>query len=237
MEKTKCEITIKLDEQAYVNGDFNDTIDEPPPNRNYFEYKGKDYHHFAGAIGWPPDFSSVPGCSIVLGVTRKDIPRFEILDVAFSLTPQQIFHRCCEVRDKFGFRECSALFNSWIGDSIRYSSLEDEFNTENFDLKEDRCGIYVTNPPDLEKPNSDEICVAQLRTVIADKRLVITDQFYVVRDALQFMTPEDTRLKELPAVAALAYAVHELVTLKPWLSVDRSFDLEEEGGGDSFNMD
>jgi hypothetical protein len=223
----KSLVEIKLDKSAYCNPDFSDLQGEPVPDRIYFGYNGNDYAHISGAIGWPPGFGTQSGCVLIIGVTREEVPRFEILDALFCSTAREVMRNCLFLRDKFGFRECSKLFNYWIGDSSRFITIEDDFNS-GLDNEKHRCGVYTNSPSDFEKPNADEIFIDQIRNISTEGRLILPDSFHEVRDTLQNMGVSDNKLSDYPAAAALGYALHDCIVTQPWLNVDgRVWNIEE----------
>jgi len=225
----KSLVKIKQEKGPYCNPDFYDLHGAPAPDRIYFGYGEMDFFHICGAIGWPSGFGSKPGCALVIGVTREDVPRFEVLDAVFCSSPREILRNCLLLRDKFGFRECSKLFNYWIADSSRFGSIENEFNNE-LDNQIVHHGVFTNDPVDFDKPNADEIYVDQLRNISSERRLILSNQFHDIREALQSMSPSDMKLNDFPAAAALGYAAHELETVKPWIHNIRSFTIEDDGG-------
>ena len=170
-------------------------------------------------------FADSNSCVLIVGVTREDIPRYEVLDAVFEKSPRQLLPQCLILRDKFGFRDSSRLFKHWIGDDSRFVSVEENFNQGN--KEEPRHGIFTNSPPDFDKPNADELYIDTLRSLSAEGRVVIPARFHEVRDSLQGMTLTDTKLADFPAAAALGYALHDLETVKPWLNTIRSFTMDD----------
>ena len=223
--KPKSLVETKIDKSAYCNPDFFDLTGGPTPDKIYYGYAGKDYYYIAGSIGWPPDFSGQPGCVLIVGVTREDIPSYEVLDAVFENSPRQLLNQCLILRDKFGFRDSSRLFSHWIGDASRFVTVEENFNQANKEAP--RHGIFTNSPPDFDRPNADELYIDTLRSLSAEGRVIIPAQFHEVKDSLQGMTLADTTLADFPSAAALGYALYEMETVKPWLNTVRAFTMDD----------
>ncbi len=219
----KSLIVSKIDPTVYVNPDFADLV-EAVPNPVYHLHtdSGKEYSHLIGGICWPV-FGSQEGCVLILGSSRDEIPTFEVIDEFFSDSPRELLRACFSLRDKYGFRLCSQIFQHWIGED-RFQSQLYEVN-----LKAERKHVHLTPPPDFDKPNSDEIYIEQIRSVSADGRLIIPSAVVLDRMKALTMFDADAPLVNTPVAACIGYLLHEMLTYKPWqVNTDTSFALDDD---------
>jgi len=219
----KSVITVLRDPRQEVNEDFARIYGQPPPNPIYFRHEnGKEYSSLVGGIGWPV-LGKQPGCVLIIGATRDEPPSFEVLDESFSENPRDLLKACIELRDKYGFREYSKVFNNWIGEDLFESLLLD------INKKEER-GVYITPPPDFSLRNHDEIYIDQIRTITAEGRLVI--HCPAVLDNMKAMTILDAKkpLGDTPVVAVICYILHEMLTGKPWVTEERVVNMDDYDG-------
>ncbi|BDD88013.1 hypothetical protein [Desulfofustis limnaeus] len=242
IKQVPSEVTMKEDRRAFVNGDFVDVEGEPPPRKFYFAWKEKKYYHFCGAIGWPILSSDQEGCALVIGVTREDTPRYEIVDSKSSDSVTDLLLGCLELRDRFGFRECSQLFPHWIADDQHPEKITEMVTSFSRKMR-DECdlykGLYINSPADF-KTGADELYIRTLREVGFSKRLVFTTDSEWIKQRIQTMTRDAISLKENPPAAALAYAIYDMELARPWLQWDRSFSLDDKSTFDddrSCNLD
>jgi hypothetical protein len=210
---------------------FGDMI----PNPIYYQHTetGKEYSHLTGGITWPV-LGAQKGCVLIVGATREDTPRFEVMDTFFSDTPRELLRACVQLREKYGFKNCRKLFNLWIG--------EDRFQTQRYDVNrelESQKHIHLTPPPDFDKQNSDVIYIEQIRSANADGRLIIPSGR--VLDSMKAMTLQDasTPLPNTPVAACFGYILHDMLRHKPWhVNTEPAFNLEEDDPNfEGFNLD
>ncbi len=176
-----------------------------------------------GGLAWPI-LNGLPGCAVIVGSTRGENPNFEVLEASFDNSPRALLKSCYELRDKYGFKEAPKILNHWAGENLFKNILLDLY-------KKKTRGLFISPPPDFDKPNSDQIYIEQIRSLADEGRLKIHDQ--VVLNELKSLTVFDAenRLSSFPAVAAVSYVLHESIVFKPWISRTTVVDLDDDGVG------
>lgn len=99
-------------------------------------------------------------------------------------------------------------------------------------------GIFLNDPIDFDKPNADELYIDRIRKLSAENRLSFEKSGENIRETMQRMSLDDYKLPDFTPVAALAYAVYEMDTTKPWLHPISAFSMEDGHDGDlALNLD
>jgi hypothetical protein len=220
MKKVHSIIEVIRDESAQGNKDWQIvTGQEQFRHPDYFRHKetGAEYSWISGGLAWHVLAEGKEGCAVVVGCSRNDKPKFSVVDAGFSMTPKGVIQECVRLRDKWNGGS-SALFSSFAGPYELYDRTLIEINNELEEGNPKQCRIILRNPPDFEKQEADQTYLNTVKELSMDSKLRI--DVVTVKDALKRMTEQDAdkKLSDSPAVAAVAYVLYEMITIKPWRS-------------------
>lgn len=178
---------------------------------------GEEYAYIAGGLAFPSKFDNTdeikPGVAVIVAVdeANSDVPVFRVLEEAQSENVPALLRKCLVLREKYGDRECSELFDTWRGDNKNYQSHVNDFNAT---LKGEQRGIYINPPPDFDSPNAFDSYAHRIRELAAkEARRLHLGPCNLLRNCL---------LGEInhPAVLALGYVVFSLSSTlgnRPWM--------------------
>jgi hypothetical protein len=192
------------------NADFAKINGEPARKPMYYRHEdGSEYFHIQGALAWPT--ISEPGCALVVGVTREDLPIYKVLDARFSKHPSDLLRDCIALKSTYTPIGNLRLLQPWVGEDL-FSSLLAEVNVDQ------KLKLFFIPPPDIEKQNCYQIYIEKIRAMSEAGRVAVVPQS--VLDELKSITATDTEkpLASFPAVAATGYALHYLTVRQPWLT-------------------
>jgi len=218
MKKVHSIIEEIRDESAQGNRDWQIVTGQEYRRRpTIYRHKetGAEFSWLSGGIAWPVLAEGREGCAVVVGCSRNDDPVFTVVDASFEQSPRGLIKQCAALRDKW-CGGSSALFTRFTGPDEQYQQMQVETNNEleNGNPKQRR--IIIGNPLDFDKKDADQTYLNTVKELYMDSRLRI--DVVAVRDALRRMTMPDAdkKLSDNPAVAAVAYVLYEMMTIKPW---------------------
>jgi len=196
---------------------------ESVPKRSYYRdvESGREFWEIQGAIAWP-EMGKIPGYILIMGVVKGEDTenlRFLCLDEVESVSAAELLEACVKLREKWGFWECPSLLRKWYGNPERLVPIVSNFNaTLQGDEKNVEKGFYVVPPIGWETKTWFETYLARIHEMFGQKRLHI-GTCNRLRNHLQLFSSKDARQREgedFPPIAALGYALHSLLILKPW---------------------
>jgi len=182
---------------------------EPASYRNI--ETAETYLHLAGGIGWPwkdVAASKMPGEGV-------DAPLFTCLEELEDARIEGLLDGCLRFRERYGFRQSDNLFQTWYGDSIRFASLNIEFNRKLMDEKTP--GVYLSDPVDHHQPNYFELYKRRIQSLLTTNetghKSLTLGKCGRLRNYLQNL-PND--VENCPAITALGGVVYSLMVSTPW---------------------
>lgn len=212
------------------------------PKPTYYENikTGDQYHHIAGAVGWP--WENIPGYALVIGVNKVDNGRCQmtILDEIEDSNVPRLLLKCVGLREKYGYWESSELMRYFVGADNRHEpiTLAVCFELRNKDGNSDEHGFWIYSPDDFENKDHFETYVRQVLAALTPdetgKKALMIGHNEKIRNHIQTLSNDSIkrlemrqRAKEYPAMFALGALVHTLLQRKPWLV---------GSGGKAFNL-
>ena len=190
----------------------------------------EDYFAISGALEWPT--YDRPGFAVIVAALKDDPkdPTFRVIQEIESVDIQALATACLQARYKWGY---PYLLNFWYGDYLRFSTFLSDFN-QACDRKNSDKGLYLSPPYDFDRPNRTEIYLKRIKSFLTPdekgKKRLFLGQCEKLRSYLHNLPPnlrnQDTttapyggqlKIEGFPAVGSLAYAVHSLANMRPWL--------------------
>jgi len=193
---------------------------------------GEEFYDISGALAWPSADSA--GFAVIVGVKKGDDsqePAFEALAEVESPSVEGLLKASCAIRGKWGYPE---VLDVWQADAERFSTVAVDFN---HNLKRSDA-MVLSDPYDFQRPNRTEIYLQRIFELIASRRLFLGDCSRLkgcLRD-LPRDAAQTGQIEQWPAAAALGYAVHTLLVLKPWLRFVKQQRLVSTMGEDGDNF-
>jgi hypothetical protein len=194
------------------------------PKRSYYRHiqTGHEFVDIAGAVAWP---EKVQGFVLIVGVRKEDrpAPAFVCLDEYESRSPAELLEKAATLQEKWGNEKAPTLVQQfWWGDYERNHVAVNALNRRLEKEKRQRLNIAV--PMSFERPNRFEVYLGEIWRMLK-RREDGARRLYIgacdrLRNVMRNLGDEDAvRMKEdlFPAVSALGYAVHGLLTLQPWI--------------------
>jgi hypothetical protein len=179
---------------------------------------GEEYFDISGALAWPA--ADNPGFGVVVGVKKGGDPQepaLEALAEFESASVEGLLRACCKIRGRWGFPE---VLSVWLADQERFSPILTDFNHN----RKHQDALIVSNPYDFERPNRSEINLQRVFELLrpgrsGEKRLFLggCNRLQGCLRDLPHDAAQTGQVERWPAAAALGYAVHTLLVLKPWL--------------------
>lgn len=181
---------------------------------------GQEFSHIAGGLAYPSAYA--PGFVAVVGVDWVEgdaEPPIRVLDEAESHTVEGLLNECLKLRERYGYPEYRGILDLWIGDHERFLTLVGDFNLKH--SKDNKHGVYIAPPPDLDQPDHFEIFMRRLQGLLgsrkAGKRLFLEGST-PLQNQLQNLPPDALDdADRFPALLALGGLVHHLMSVKPWM--------------------
>ncbi|MFC1830501.1 hypothetical protein ACFL0S_00580 [Thermodesulfobacteriota bacterium] len=128
---------------------------------------------------------------------------------------------CVDLRQKYGFKETSTLFNVWVGEDL----FDQALYRFNIDLKRK---LNFNAPPDFQEPNANEIYIHHVRSLALNGKLKITDTLvYDEMSTTAVIDFEKQRLQDFPVLAAVAYVLYSMDLYRPWLQGSTVFNYDD----------
>ena len=184
---------------------------------------GDEYYAIIGALA----FSShrTPGFAVIVSAIKDEQgpvdPKIEVLDEIESTDGiDGLLKACKDRRERWGYPQTLEIF---FGDQERFITAIGDFNQKVSQPRTEK-GIYLAPPADFQLPNRSEIYLERIKSLLrkdetGEKRLSL-GLCKKLRTQLQDL-PADAdkyQIEVYPAVAALGYAVHSILSLRPWMS-------------------
>ena len=194
------------------------------PKPTYYENRetGDLYSHISGGIAWPGN--GMPGFAIVVAVDKTDDtePTFRVLEELEERSIETLLNECVALREKYGYSMDKGLLAIWWGDYERFMPLMSDFN-EKLRIKDRAKNPFlISPPPDFDKPNNFEIYFNRIESCLNERnagkvRLIIGGN-NKLRNHLINQPPDASSksVDDYPAISALGYVVHALMTVQPW---------------------
>ncbi len=132
-----------------------------------------EYAYIAGGIAWPSKIDkseeTKSGVAVIVAVdaSGSDKPVFRALEEVTGKDISDLLQKCLVLREKYGFKKCPELFNSWWGDNETFESHVNDFNASFKGDGENWRGIYINPPPDLDSANAFESYAHRIRALSA----------------------------------------------------------------------
>jgi hypothetical protein len=185
---------------------------------------GQEFFAIVGSIAFPQ--ARMPGFGVIVGVLKEPdhekAPRLLVLEEVEEIEEPDLsalLASCEQLRHKWAYPHQLDL---WIGDAEHFLQAIAEFN-DDLELQGPgpREGIYLSPPSDFEETRRDGLFLQTVRQLLSPaaqggKRLLIGDS-PKLRAHLQNVAPDLKKVEEIPALAALSYACHTLLSTTPWL--------------------
>jgi hypothetical protein len=179
---------------------------------------GDEFYDISGALAWPAADS--PGFGVIVGVKKAGDPQepaLETLAEFESPSVEGLLKACCEIRGRWGFPE---VLGVWLADQERFSPIVTDFNHSRKALD-----AFIVSPPyDFERPNRTEVYLQRIFELLrpgrgGEKRLFLggCSRLQACLRDLPHDAAQRCQIEQWPAAAALGYAVHTLLVLKPWI--------------------
>jgi hypothetical protein len=193
---------------------------------------GEEFYGISGALCWPA--ADQPGFAVIVGVKKGDDPQepaFEALAEVESPSVEGLLAACCAIRGKWGYPD---VLDIWLADAERFSTVVVDFN-QNLKPQD---SMLLSDPYDFQRPNRTEIYLQRIFELIGSRRLFLGGCGRLkgcLRD-LPHDAAQTGQIEHWPAAAALGYAVHTLLVLKPWLRFVKQQRLVSTMGEDGDNF-
>jgi hypothetical protein len=174
---------------------------------------GEEFYDIFGALAWPAADSA--GFAVIVGVKKGGNPQepgLVALAEVESPSVEGLLNACCEIQGKWGGAE---VLDIWLADAARFSTVVVDFN---HNLKR-RDAMLLSDPYDFQRLNRSEIYLQRIFELIGGRRLFLGGCSRLkgcLRD-LPHDAAQTAQIEQWSAAAALGYAVHTLLVLKPWL--------------------
>jgi hypothetical protein len=191
------------------------------PRPNHFRNKetGEEYYAIAGGLAFPA--RPAPGFGVIVGAVKGDDidqPILKTLDDFEGHGLEDLLTTAEQRRHKWGYPDTLLYY---YGDPERFLESIYAFNERLGDGKGTRTDLFLGHPADFGDPHRTEIFLEQIYSLLrpstsGTKRLFL-GECKLLRAHLQNIPVGITAIEESPAVAALGYAVHSLMTMRPWL--------------------
>jgi hypothetical protein len=200
---------------------------------------GEEYLHLAGGLGWPSN--GIPGYCCIIGVdrpeTKEEEPSFRVLDEKEDLGIKGLLEKCKELREKWGYKKNSELFQIFYGDYEAFPSIVHEFNTGFYRNPGDRNGLYISPPSGFELRNSFQIYIQKIREFLspnkAGKKRLYLGGCEIIKNRLSNLPPDAMDKGDMDkfiAIATVGSVLHSLSESKPWeIRVCNGFDDDPFG--------
>jgi hypothetical protein len=184
----------------------------------------EEFYYIAGGIAWPGKES--PGYVLIIGVqvemeNDKEIPVLVSMDEVEDRCVDGLLGQSLRLRERYGYKD--GLFRFWYGDYARFKSIVVRFNQQHRDETNHAEGVYLSTPVDFKRNNHFEICLNEIRSLLAPRESGAKSLFlgncHRLQNAIQSL-PGDAAQRytddDCPPVACLGYVVHSLLTSMPW---------------------
>lgn len=213
------------------------------PKPTYYENKetGEQYHHIAGAVGWP--WESIQGYALVVGVLKNGNGkcRMKVLEETEDTNVPRLLLKCVGLREKYGYWEDPNLMRYFYGNDQRYSPIVLAVCSElrDKDGNSDEHGFWIYTPDDFDEKDHFETYMRQVQLALTPdgtgEKMLMLGGNERIKSYIQTLSNETVKkleyqrtAKEYPAVFALGALVHTLLQRKPWMV---------NSGGEVFNLE
>jgi hypothetical protein len=194
------------------------------PKPTYYKNTETDdeYYDIIGALAF--SCHRTPGFAVIAAAIKDEQnhtdPKIEVLDEIESADGIDALLKACKKRrERWGYPKTLKIF---YGDQERFITAISDFNQKVSQPRTEK-GIYLAPPADFHLPNRSEIYLERIKSLLrkdekGEKRLSL-GTCKKLRTHLQDI-PADAdkyQIEVYPAVAALGYAVHSILSLRPWM--------------------
>lgn len=195
------------------------------PKPTYYKNveNGDEYYAIVGALAFSRHRN--PGFAVTVAAIKDgqnhENPKIVVLDEIESAEGIDALLEACMVRrERWGYPETLQIF---YGDQERFLTAVSDFNQKVSQARTEK-GIFLAPPADFNLPNRSEIYLERIKSLLrkdenGEKRLSL-GSCKKLRTYLQDLPADADKhhVEEYPAVAALGYAVHSILSLRPWMS-------------------
>lgn len=194
------------------------------PKPTYYKNieNGYEYYAIVGALAF--SYHRTPGFAVIVAAIKDgqnhEDPKIVVLDEIESAEGiDALLKACKDRRERWGYPETLKFF---YGDQERFITAISDFNQKISQPRTEK-GIYLAPPADFYLSNQSEVYLERTKSLLrkdenGEKRLSL-GSCKKLRTHLQDL-PADAgkhQIEEYPAVAALGYAVHSILSLRPWM--------------------